>query len=84
MADTRGVAFTEPPPHLIADVQQSIQQAVAQLPPDAKGAIVGVTTAQGVNAAVVARLEHGWMVQSWIGKDWHAPLSGGAAVTKSW
>lgn len=84
MEPVSGVSFTAPPPHLIADVQDSIREAVAQLPPGAKGAIVGVTTEQGVNAAVVTRFAHVWIVQAWIGKAWGAPLAGGAAVTRSW
>lgn len=84
MADTKGVAFNDPPAHLIPDIRKSIDLAVAQLPDWKRGAVVGVATEAGVNAAVVAKLDHGWTVTSWIGKTWHAPVSEGASVMRSW
>lgn len=84
MTDTKGVAFNPPPAALIKDVQQSIKLAVAQLPPQSKGAIVGVVTESGVNAAVVAKLDRGWTVTSFIGKTWQGPVTAGASVLKVW
>lgn len=79
-----GVAFNPPPMHLIQDVQRSIDTAIKQLPPDANGGLVAIATEHGVNAAVVAKLDHGWTVTSWIGKAWSEPISGGASVMKVW
>jgi hypothetical protein len=80
----KGVAFNAPPMQLVGDIRSSIDQAVAQLPADKRGALVGVATEQGVNAAIVAKLDHGWTVQSWIGKAWGGAVQGGAQVMKAW
>lgn len=83
-APPKGVAFTEPPEHLIPDIMGSINRAVAQLPPDANGALVAVADRSGVNAAVVAKIDESWRVTAWIGKSWGGPVEAGALVMKTW
>jgi hypothetical protein len=68
----------------LRDVEAQIGRALAALPADAKGALVGIATAEGVNAAVVTRVGAGWDVAVWIGKSWSAPAVGGAVVRKTW
>ncbi len=82
--DVSGVAFSPPPPSLLEDAHAALQQALGTLPPGAQGALVGVATASGVNAVVVAKAPHEWAVQAWIGKTWTGPITGGASVLKVW
>lgn len=77
-----GVAFEPPPAHLLPDIMASMARAIATLPPDADGAIVGIATDKGANAAIVARLPAGFEVQAWIGKSWGERVTYGAEVQK--
>lgn len=79
-----GVAFNQPPALLIPDISASIAKAVAALPQGKSGAIVGVATTTGVNAAVIARLDDTWSVQAWVGKDWGKSVTGGAQILATW
>lgn len=80
-----GVQFTAPPTHLLADATALIDTLVQQLPPDATGAVVGLATDRGWNAAVVHRSTGGgFQVSSWIGKSWGAGLTGGGAIRATW
>jgi len=79
-----GVVFNQPPDHLIPDISASIQRAVAALPQGKSGAIVGVATDAGVNAAVVAKLNETWTVQAWVGKTWGGSVTGGAQILATW
>jgi len=80
-----GVAFNDPPPHLIPDLQHSITNALSTLPPDKSGALVGVATEKGVNAVIVARVNDVWAVQAWIGKSWgDKHVDAGAQIQASW
>jgi hypothetical protein len=80
----KGVAFNAPPSSLLADATKLIDQMAAGLPADAKGAVVGIATEAGWNAAVVHRAGERFQVVSWIGKQWDSPPTGGAAVRASW
>ena len=64
----KGVAFTAPPPHLIADASRIINQMTQDLPTGTNGAVVALVTDAGVNAAVVHRLGDHFAVGAWIGK----------------
>jgi len=79
-----GVAFTQPPDHLIPDISASIAKAVAALPQGKSGALVGVATNAGVNAAVVAKVNDVWTIQAFIGKTWKGPVTGGAQILATW
>lgn len=80
-----GVAFNAPPPHLIPDLQHSIATALQTLPPDKRGALVGIVTETGVNAAIVARVNDVWAVQAWVGKSWgEKHVEAGAQIRASW
>jgi hypothetical protein len=80
----KGVVFTTPPEVLLPSIHASIAHAIASLPPEAHGALVGVATEAGVNAAIVAKLDDDWEVMAWIGKSWRGPIAGGAQVMKTW
>jgi hypothetical protein len=77
-----GVAFNEPPSNLLASIERQIQMAATAIPAGARGALVGVATESGVNAALVIKAGHGWDTVTWIGKSWGAPIEGGAMVRK--
>lgn len=82
--EPKGVAFSAPGPELVPSITASIRRAVESLPAGSRGAIVGVATQDGVNAAIVARFDHGWDVQAWVGKRWAGPLEAGVQVQKVW
>lgn len=79
-----GVAMNTPPSSLLQSINKEIKDAVATLPPESKGALVGVTTTEGVNLALVSRVNKKVDVTAWIGKTWGAPVKGGAAVQIHW
>jgi len=54
------------------------------LPQGKSGALVGVATTSGVNAAVVARINDTWTVMAFIGKTWQGPITGGAQILATW
>lgn len=80
----KGVAFNTPPEHLIHDLNASIGAALAELPPDAHGAVIAVATMEGTNAVVVGKLRNDWVTKVWIGKKWGGPIEGGAALMRVW
>lgn len=80
----KGVAMNAPPASILGELTKQVQDAVATLPPDGKGALVGVATTTGVNLAVVAKVGNHVNVVSWLGKSWGQPVSGGAAVQVHW
>ena len=80
----KGVAFSAPPPHLIADAARVIDAMTKDLPPGTRGAVVGLATDRGVNAAVVHRVGNRFAVASWIGKEWGSTVTAGGAVRATW
>jgi len=80
----KGVAFTTPRSRLMDSIQAELDRALAKLPEGTNGAVVGIATSTGVNAAVVTRLGRGWDVAAWVGKSWGEPVAGGALVRKTW
>lgn len=80
-----GVAFNAPPPDVLPGIMASIGKAVAALPPEKTGALVGLVNETGANAVIVTRLAGGWDVQAWIGKRWDTSgVQYGAALRKVW
>jgi hypothetical protein len=81
----KGVAFNHPPDELLPSIEANIARAIEALPAGASGALVGVVTEAGVNAAIVTRPGKDWTVSAWVGKTWGASTpSLGAHVMKSW
>lgn len=81
---TKGVAYVEPSPDHIPGLMASINSAFATLPRDAHGALVGIATDHGANAALVVRVGDTIKVETWIGKSWGSPKpSYGVAVMKT-
>jgi hypothetical protein len=78
----RGVAFNEPPPHLIADALHIISEQMATLPADADAALVGIATDAGVNFAFVVKTPGGIEIATWIGKTWGSQIEYGAGIKK--
>ena len=78
-----GVAFSGPPTSLLADATHVLAQMTDTLPPGTNGAVIGVATEAGWNAAVVHRVGDSFAVSGWIGKSW-GPVTGGGVVRWSW
>jgi len=70
LATLDGVAYTAPPPHLIAE-------AIAH------GAIVAVGNRDGVNAALAVHGPLGVEIHAWIGKSWSGPIDYGVTAVKT-
>lgn len=84
VAPLGGVAVvTQPSISIAASIHSAVAKTLGELPPDAKGAIVAVATAKGVNLAVAWKLDKGWDVAAYIGKSgWESPIEGGVVVQK--
>lgn len=80
----RGVQFNAPPEDTLGPIMKAINTAVQSLPSGVNGALVGTATGAGWNAAIVARVGHGWAVQAWIGSKWGDPIDVGGQVLKTW
>lgn len=80
----KGVAFSAPPQSLLADATRLIDEMTRELPAGTNGALVGLATERGWNAAVVHRAGTQFHVVSWIGKSWGERLTGGGAIRASW
>jgi len=80
----KGVAFIPPPTPLLSDAVRVIDRMTAQLPPDAVGAIVSLSTKDGWNAAVVHRVGSRFAVVCWIGKHWGGGVTGAGAIRAVW
>jgi len=81
-----GVVTVAQPDAIIANsIRKAVADSLGTLPADAKGAIVGVGTAKGMNLAVAYKMDTGWEVAAWIGKSgWNAPVDGGVLIQKTW
>ncbi len=66
------------------DAMHVVDSLTAQLPPGVNGAVVGVATGTGWNAAVVHRVGESFAVASWVAKSWGGGLTGGGAVRATW
>lgn len=84
MTPSKGVAFTAPPTRLLADATKALEASLAMLPPDAQGAVIGLATDTGWNAAVVHKVHQQWTVGAWVGKDWGTGITGGGVIRGSW
>jgi hypothetical protein len=81
----KGVAFNQPPSLLLPSISQAMAEALRSVPNDKQGALVGIVTEHGVNAAIVTRFPEEWAVQAWIGKTWSgSDINIGASVMKTW
>lgn len=81
---TPGVAYAAPPAELLPAITGQISAALASLRPGSTGALVAIVTETGANAAIVAKLPHGWETIAYIGKRWGGPIEGGAAIRREW
>lgn len=81
-----GVAYTlGPPPGVAASITKAVQDAIAQVPADRSGAILGVATERGMNLVIAQRVNSHLQVTAWVGKSgWDQPTTGGAAVRVVW
>ena len=79
-----GVALNAPPAETIGTVSRMVAEAVAALPPESRGALVGIATTKGgktdVNLALAVRAGSHVEIVSWLGKSWGEPVAGGVAV----
>lgn len=80
-----GVKFTEPPRASLANINDAIAKAIADLPTGSHAALGLQANQTEGNAVVVAKLDHGFDVKLWIGKAWAEPgVEYGAVLRKVW
>jgi protein-L-isoaspartate O-methyltransferase len=79
-----GVAFNAPPQNLLGQATALLDAQMKALPPGTNGAVVGIATESGWNAAVVSKVGDHAVVHAWVGKEWGKELTGGAAVRATW
>ena len=74
------------PPSMIRDtIKRKVDEALADIPPGKRGALVAVATEAGVNIAIAHRdPASGWQVAAWVGRNWSGAVSAGAEVKKTW
>jgi hypothetical protein len=82
---TGGVSMTPPPDAILGQVTGMVARAMQSIPPNARGALVGIATTDAtgntnVNLALAVKVNEHVSVLSWIGKNWQRPVEGGAAV----
>ncbi len=80
----KGVAFSSPPPKLMASATRAVEALTKGLPVGTTGAVVGVATDAGVNAAIVHRVGNRFQVGAWVGKDWGSKVTAGGVVRATW
>ncbi len=83
MGPLPGVQMNTPPAQYITQTTSIIQNAVAQLGADEKGALVWVASRSAgkthVNLALVHRVNDRFAVTGWVGKTWGQPIEAGIA-----
>lgn len=75
-----GVVYSLAPPVGLSDqLARAVERAVAAIPPDRHGAVIGVLTERGTNLVLAGRAADGRLqAQAWIGKSgWDQPLRQG-------
>lgn len=75
-----GVVYSLSPPSGLSDsIAKAVAQAVAAIPPDKTGALIGVVTERGTNLVLVGRSAGGAVqAQAWVGKSgWDTPIREG-------
>jgi hypothetical protein len=65
-------------------LQESIDKAIAGIPPDRHGAVIAHVDGEGVSLTTVARLGEHWSVVMTARDPWKGKLEGEAAVKFSW
>jgi hypothetical protein len=83
-ADLPSVQMVPPPANLLASTTKLVMDAAGTLQPHEKGALVFVVTTEGVNAAIVHRVNDNFTVVGWAGKQWGKPLAAGVAGSLRW
>lgn len=69
----KGVEMQVPPASIMPSISAALAKAVAEIPFDRKGALMGIVTERGVNLAVVHRVGRDFAVSAWIGRSWVGP-----------
>ena len=78
-----GVAMNPPPARILGEVNQLVAAAMAGLPADSRGQLVGIATKNpetgrvDVNLALAVRAGAHVEVVAWIGKTWGQPIAAG-------
>lgn len=82
--DMKGVVMSSPPLEVYAKTNTMIRDAVASLGENEHGALVWVATTEGVNIAVVHKVNSNMDITAYVGKTWGAPLQAGIAARIHW
>lgn len=80
----RGVVMNAPPQEVLAQTNTMIRDAVAQLGKDERGVLTWIATTEGVNLALVQKVNDHVEVFGYVGKSWGKPLAAGIAARLHW
>ena len=76
-----GVAMNAPPAAILSEVSDMVTTAMADVPPDAHGQLVGIATeidgTIAVNLALAVRATTTVEILAWVGKSWGRPIKAG-------
>ena len=79
----KGVAMNPPPAEYIGDVTRMVNAAMATMPEDGRGQLVGIANINpvsgklDVNAALAVRAGSRVDIVAWFGKSWGEPVHAG-------
>lgn len=67
-----------------ATIRKSVEDLVATMPPDAKGALVAVATMDGVKVAVAHKFNQDWKMVVQADVTYHGEVDGQVKLIGSW
>ena len=80
----KGVVMSPPPAKYLEQTTSVIRDALKALEPGERGALAWVATTEGINLAVVHRVNDRLEVAGFIGKSWGEPLAAGVVGRVHW
>lgn len=83
-ADMPGVVMSSPPLEVYAKTNTMIRDAVKSLGEHERGAVAWIATTEGVNLAVVHKVNNHLEIAAYVGKNWGKPLAAGIAGRIHW
>lgn len=73
----KGVALNKPNIFDAVSIQKSVNDFLVDRPEAKVGALVKVSTTEGVNLVIATRVNNKFFVDAYIGKKWGKPIEGG-------
>jgi hypothetical protein len=75
--DFKGVIMSRPDIFTAHAIQDSVNKFLVDNPQAKGGALLSVTSTDGINLVLATKLNNRWFVEAYIGKKWGAPVEGG-------